>query len=91
MKICMGVRLGGLCMPMGYFKSWGIKSYSVPYMVQIVLTYILINCGIVNPYVDRFLNSSDNAMVLPTYYLEVVLCCCVANDATVRGIPSGFL
>ena len=55
MKICMGVGLSGLGMPNGwctlcipiYFKSWGIKKYSVPYMVQIELTYIP-----VNPYVD---------------------------------------
>ena len=36
-----GVRLGGLVMPNGwgtlyipiYFKPWGIKKYSIPYMV----------------------------------------------------------
>ena len=60
-----GVGLGRLSMPNGwctmhmpiYFNPWGIKKYSVPYMVQIELTYIPIKCGIVNPHVDGFLNS----------------------------------
>ena len=43
--------------------------YSVPYMVQIELTYIPIKCWIVNPYVDGLLNSSGSAMVLPPYLL----------------------
>ena len=94
-----GVGLGGLSMPNGwctlcmpiYFKCWGIKKYSIPYMVQIELTYIPIKCGIVNPYVDGFLNSSGNAMVLPLYYLEVVLCDCLASDATVVVYRGGFL
>ena len=86
-----GVALGGLskhnrwytlCMPI-YFEPWGIKKYSVPYKVQIELTYIPIKCGIVNPCIDGFLNSSGNAMVLPPYYLEVVLCGSMACYATV--------
>ena len=39
-----------------YLKHWGIKKYSIPYMVQIGLTYISIKCVVVNPYVDGFLN-----------------------------------
>ena len=42
-----GVRLGGLSMPNRwctlympiYFKPWGIKKYSIPYMVQIELHF----------------------------------------------------
>ena len=68
-----GVWLGGLRMPNGwhtlcmpiYFKAWGIKKYSVPYMVQIELTYVCIKCGIVNPYVDGFLNNSGNVIGPP--------------------------
>ena len=94
-----GVGLGGLSIPNGlcslcmsiYFKPWGIKKYPVPYIVQIELTYISIKCGIVNFYVDGFLNSSGNAMVLPPYYLKVVLCGSVASDATVVMYRGGFL
>ena len=60
-------------------------------MVQIELTYISIKFGIVNPYFDGFLNSSDTAMVLPHYYLEVFLCGSVASDATVAMYRGGFL
>ena len=60
-------------------------------MVKIELTYISVKCGIVNPYVDGFLNSSGNPMVLLPYYLEVVLCGCVASDASVVMFRGGFL
>ena len=94
-----GVGFGGLSMLNGwcslwmpiYFKPWGIEKYSVPYMVQIELTYISIKCGIVNPYVHGFLNIFGNAMVLPPYYLEVVLCGCVESDATLVIYRGGFL
>ena len=56
-----------------YFRPWGIKKYSVPYMMQIEPTYIPIKCGVVKPYVDGFFNCSGHAMVHPLYYLEVVL------------------
>ena len=52
-------------------------------MMQIELTYISIKCVVVNPYVDGFFNCSGNAMVLPPYYLEVVLCDYVASGAAV--------
>ena len=94
-----GVGLGGLNMPNGwytlhmpsYFKPWGIKKYSGPYMVQIEPTYISIKCRIVNSYVDGFLNSSDNAMVPSPYYLEAVLCGSVASDVTVVMYRKGLL
>ena len=35
-----------------YFKPRGIKKYSIPYMVQIELTYIFIKGGVVNSNVD---------------------------------------
>ena len=31
---------------------------SVPYMVMVILTHIPVACGVVDPYVDRFLNGS---------------------------------
>ena len=40
-------------------------------MMQIELTYIHIKCGIVHLYVDRFLNSSSNAMVLLPIILKL--------------------
>ena len=74
-----------------YFNPWGITKYFVPYMVQIKLTYMYIKLRIVNPYVDGFLNSSGNAMVLPRNYFEVVLCGSVASDAAVVMYRGGFL
>ena len=72
-----GVGLGRLSKPNGcctlhmpiYFKPWGIKKYSVPYMVQTEFTYISIKCGIVNPCIYGFLNCSGNVMVLPSSLL----------------------
>ena len=32
-------------------------------MAQIELTYVPIKCGIVNPYVDGFVNNSGNALL----------------------------
>ena len=57
------VRVGGLSMPNGwctlcmpiYLKTWGIKKYSIPYMVQIELTYFLFKSGVVNPYMDSLI------------------------------------
>ena len=73
-----------------YFKPGGIKKYSAPYVVHIELTYISVKFGIANPYVDGSINSSGNTMVLPSYYLEVVLCGCVSSDATVVMYMAGF-
>ena len=58
--IHVGVRFGGLSLPNGWcflhipisFEPWGVKKYSVPYMMQIELACISIKCGIVNPYID---------------------------------------
>ena len=41
-----------------YFKVRGVKQNSVPYMMKILLTHIPIECGVVDPNVYRFLNSS---------------------------------
>ena len=46
-----GIRLGGWDMPNilhipFYFKSRGIKKYSIPYMLPIELTYISIKSGL---------------------------------------------
>ena len=60
-------------------------------MVLIELTYISVKSGVVNSNVYWFFNCSDDAMVLPPYYLEVVLCggvACIVNVVVYRG---GFL
>ena len=31
----------------------------VPYMAKVILTHIPVECGVVDPYVDRFLNGSN--------------------------------
>ena len=41
-------------------------------MVKVILTYIPVECGVIDPYVDRFLNGSGKAMVLSPYNGEVV-------------------
>ena len=63
-----------VCMPLGiaYFKTRGIKKNSVPYIIEIVLTYVPIESWIVYPYVDSFLYSPGQALVLPPYNVEVV-------------------
>ena len=60
-------------------------------MVQIGIGYICIMHGIYNPYVDGFLNSSGNAMVLPPHYLEVVLSGSWTSDLTVVMYRGGLL
>ena len=46
-----------VCMPLGkaYFKTRGVKKNSVPYMIEILLTNVPIENGIVYSYVDSFL------------------------------------
>ena len=93
------VRLGELGMSNGwctlympfYFKPWGIKKYSIPYMMQIELTYISIESGVVNRGVYGFFICSGKAMVLPPYYLEVILCGSMASSANVAVYRGGFL
>ena len=53
--------------------------YSKPYMMQILFTYIPIKSWIIDSNVDGFFNCPGNAMVLPPYYLEVILCSGVAS------------
>ena len=40
------------------FKLRGVEQNSVPYVMKIILAHIPIECGIVDPYVYRFLNGS---------------------------------
>ena len=49
-----------VCMPIIIvnYKFSGAKQDSVPYMVKVVLTDIPVECGVVYPYVDGFLNGS---------------------------------
>ena len=40
----------------GCFKFRGTKEDPISYMTELELTYIPINCGIIDPYVNRFLD-----------------------------------
>ena len=73
------------------FQAQGVKKNFIPYMVPVELTYIHIKNGVVNANVDGFFNCSGSAMVLPPYYLEVVLCGGVASSASVVMYRGGFL
>ena len=39
-------------------KLRGVEQNSVPYMMKVILTHIPIECGVLDPYVYRFLNGS---------------------------------
>ena len=39
-------------------KIRGAEQDSVPYMMKVILTHIPVECGVVDPYVYRFLNGS---------------------------------
>ena len=39
-------------------KLRGAEQDSVPYMMKVILTHIPVECGVVDPYVNRFLNGS---------------------------------
>ena len=39
-------------------KLRGAEQDSVPYMMKVILTNIPVECGVVDPYVYRFLNGS---------------------------------
>ena len=40
------------------FKPWGIEKHSVLYMIEVVLTNILVQGRVIYPYIDRFFYSS---------------------------------
>ena len=42
-------------------------------MGYVEFTYIVVKCGIINPNVDGFLDVSSSVVLLPPYYLEVVM------------------
>ena len=46
------------CMPIiiSNFKVRGVEQNSDPYMMKVILTNIPVECGVVYPYVYRFLN-----------------------------------
>ena len=46
-----------VCMPINS-KFLGAINDSVPYMVKVILTQISVECGVVDPYVDRFFDGS---------------------------------
>ena len=37
----------------------GVEQDSVLYVMKFILTHIPLECGVVDPYIDRFLNGSD--------------------------------
>ena len=41
------------------FKVSSVEQDSVPYMMKVILTHILIQCRVVDPNVYLFLNGSD--------------------------------
>ena len=49
-----------VCMPIIIINSKlrGAEQDSVPYMMKVILTHIPVECGVVDPYVYRFLNGS---------------------------------
>ena len=70
LKLCLCTRLLGRA----HFKPWGVKKNSVPYMAEIVLTNVLVECWIVYPYEDRFLDDPGLPLVLPVYDVETCFC-----------------
>ena len=93
---CQGVRLGRLSMPniMGmpfYFKSRGIKKNPTHIWCKWNLSTFLFNVELLPlMYTDSF-NSSDYAMVLPPYYLEIILSGSVTCIVTMVVYRGGFL
>ena len=63
-SMCMPIGWKGLmcivCMPIVIINSklMGAEQNSVPYMMKVILTNILVQCGVVDSYVYRFLNGS---------------------------------
>ena len=58
-------------------KLRGAEQDSFPYMIMIVLAHIPVECGVVDPYVYRFLNGSGQAMIPPSMMVKLsglVLC-----------------
>ena len=41
-------------------------------MVEVILTHIPVECGVVDPYVDRFLDGFGKVMVFPSYNGECI-------------------
>ena len=40
------------------FKPRGVEQDSVPYMMKVILTHIPVECGVVDPYIYKFLYGS---------------------------------
>ena len=49
-----------VCIPIIIINSMhgGAEQDYVPYMVKVILTHIPVECGVVDPYVDRFIYGS---------------------------------
>ena len=71
--VSMPTKLCSVCMPIRRvnFKVRGVKWDSVPYMMEIILTNIPINCGIVDCSVNRLLYCPGKAIFIPPYDAEV--------------------
>ena len=67
--MCVHIPIGRV-----YFKARGIKKDSVPDMIKVECTYFPIKGGIVDSDVNRFFYSPGQALVLPSYDVEIVLC-----------------
>ena len=57
----------------GWFKPCSFKKHSVPYMIEVVLTNILVQGGVIYPYINGFLYGSCLPPVLSSYDVEVVV------------------
>ena len=53
-------------------ESWGGKQNPVPYMWEVILTYVPIEGGVVDSYVNGFLDCSCKIVPLPTFCARVL-------------------
>ena len=54
-----------------WLESWDVKQNLIPYVRQIVFTYVSIEGWIINPYVYCFLDSPDEVLILPPHNTEI--------------------
>ena len=81
-----------VCMPIIIINSKlkGVEQDSFPSLMKVILTHIPVEWGVVDFFVDRFLNGSCLAMVLPPYDGEVTRVGVVSWNVTVAIDWSGF-
>ena len=54
------------------FEFWGVKQNLIPYMRQIVFTYIPIQGWIVDPYIQSFFNGSHEVLLLSPHNTKIL-------------------